>query len=752
MARTNARRTRPAAKSTPPTRSKPDTTQQDPSPPTAEQILATAQAQAGELLATAERNADELLAHAVADADRQIATATQWSEEAEQLRADAAESADHLTAAADRQAEQILAAARRQAAHITTEAKAAADIERDKATAEGHAAADRLIEDATQHAARLLEEAETAAGTVRTEAAEAAEALIGAAEEQARTRAAAIADQAQATASRLLRKAERDAEATGDRAADELADVQARIERAKAYLTQVCVRADEAREGADRIVADRHREASRIHLEAITTAEATLASATQAAEEMRTTASATVRKILADAAEEADQTRSDAERQGERVIETARTDADGIRLDAQEEARRLREEAESEAMAIREEAAREAGEIRERGIEAVNRHRKEAEEGIAGDKHIAATARGKAEGEAQSIRNKAQKDADKLTSDAEEAASKAEARVQQAESRLEVLLAEHQRREAAAEARRNGRFRRAMRRLWARRPTRLEIVLWCGVAYTARHEHDLAQMAGAGDYLAWALAICVDVWLVEATRAKAKVETRIALTVVTLCQIASLLASLHMLGVAPDANGEWQIQWALAVPLAMVVPVVIWRVHELEEHVKAAGKRAHDERNTPEPASGPLIPDAVGAHEGGFLRPPVSESEAPSAHPVSLPAQAAHGARSHERAISAGQEGGSAHPERPMRALESGDAHDAQVLSAKALLMKRKAAVRPLYDALRTRPTAKQIYVVLTAQGLLNGTEEGTRGTCQRVREAIEADEPGLRPLSGARS
>ncbi|MQS17580.1 hypothetical protein F7Q99_36695 [Streptomyces kaniharaensis] len=752
MARTNARRTRPAAKSTPSTRSKPDATQQDPSPPTAEQILATAQAQIGELLATAERNAGELLAQAVADADRQIATATQWSEESEQLRAEAAESADRLTAAADRQAEQILAAARRQAEHITTEAMAAADVERDQATAEGHAAADRLVEDATQRAAQLLEEAETAAGKVRADANDEAKALVAAAEEQARTRAATIADEAQATANQLLRKAERDAEATGNRAADELADVQARIEQAKAYLTQVCVRADEAREGADLIVAERHRQASRIHLDAITTAEATLDSATQTAEEIRTTASATARKILADAAEEADRTRCEAEQQGEHVIETARADADAIRLDAQDDARQLREQAQAEAVDIRKEAAEEADAIRSRGIEEVNRHRKKAEESIAGDRHAAATARGKAEGEAQSIRNKAQKDADKLASDAEEAASKAEARVQQAESKLEELRAEQQRREAAAEARHNGRFRRAMRRLWARRPTRLEIVLWCGVAYTARHEHDLAQMAGAGDYLAWALAICVDVWLVEATRAKAKVETRIALTVVTMCQIASLLASLHMLGVAPDANGEWQIQWALAVPLAMVVPIVIWRVHELEEHVKAARKRAHDERNTPEPASGPLIPDTVGAHEGGSPRPPVSEYEAPSAHPVSLPAQAAHGARSHERAISADQEGGSAHPERPMRALESGDAHDAQVLSAKALLMKRKAAVRPLYDALRTRPTAKQIYAVLTAQGLLNGTEEGTRGTCQRVRDAIEADEPGLRPLSGARS
>ncbi|WP_033821019.1 hypothetical protein [Kitasatospora sp. MBT63] len=66
-------------------------------------------------------------------------------------------------------------------------------------------------------------------------------------------------------------------------------------------------------------------------------------------------------------------------------------------------------------------------------------------------------------------------------------------------------------------------------------------------------------------------------------------------------------------------------------------------------------------------------------------------------------------------------------------------------MSDAALMLARKAAVRPLYDALNRRPKASEIHAALTAHNLLTGTEQQTRSTCQRVRDAIEADEPTLK-------
>ncbi|MFD0351972.1 hypothetical protein ACFQ0M_49150 [Kitasatospora aburaviensis] len=259
-------------------------------------------------------------------------------------------------------------------------------------------------------------------------------------------------------------------------------------------------------------------------------------------------------------------------------------------------------------------------------------------------------------------------------------------------------------------------------------------------------------MAGINTWLAWLFPVAVDVWVVAATRAHAKAHTEderkritwevvTALVVMMACQIAALLAELHIFGVAPR-NGEWRVQWGLAVPLAMVVPVVIWRVHALMGH----GPSAHAAPAAQPDAHTAHTETTGGAHDGPNPRPPHGGQPLPTAHGILLPAQAVHAERSHEREITAGGGTNGAHRALPSAHPQNADAHPSSALTGAALMYARKALVRPLYDALGRRPRVAEIHAALTAKGLLTGDEKTTRSTCQRVRDAVEEAEPALKP------
>ncbi|WP_030237367.1 hypothetical protein [Streptomyces sp. NRRL S-350] len=749
-------RTRPAP-STPKaaTRSSPAVTQQDPSPPLpdTEAILADARQQADQVLAEAEASATGLLARAEATAAAHLATTARWTEEAKHLRAEADEAAERLTGAANLQADQILAEAQKKADQVLFEAKDAARIEREKSTAEAEAQADQLVEDATQRASELLAEATSAADTVRTQAAAEAASLVAEAERRARAAAETITEEADAQARRLLADAERAAKQATAKGADDLADLQGRIEAANRYLETVRSRTAEARAEADDLVADRRRQADEIHRTAVTAAETALTEAAQAAETIRTTAAETARQMVAEADAQANQARQDAEENRERLTEAARREADGIREEAAEAAQLLREEVAAEAHEIREEAAREAAEIRERGTEAVQRLREQAEATIAEELRKAAAARGRAESESERAINTAKREADRILADADNRVEEADRHVREAAAAVKALRQEQQRREAAEAARRQGKIRKAWRWGQEQVPAFLRTtVLVAGIAYTAQREHQLAAMSGVNDALAWLIAVCVDAWVLASARSKVHKEMAIALGVMATCQVAAILADFHLLGTTQNSDGQWRVHWAVAVPLALVVPVVIWRVHALMDHAKDGRGGAHGEQRPPAAPGGPLVDGPDAGHDDLPSRPQASVENLPNAQAVLLPAQAAHGERSHERAISAGEGPASAHPELPASAGGPVDAHGAQVMSDAALMLARKAAVRPLYDALQGRPTAKQIYATLFAKGLVTGTEESARNTCQRVRDAIETDEPHLKPVSAGRS
>ncbi|PBC66306.1 hypothetical protein BX265_8371 [Streptomyces sp. TLI_235] len=603
---------------------------------------------------------------------------------------------------------------------------------REKTDTAAHTQADALIKDATAHTGALLAGAGERATAVRDRA----EQEAGQSDSAAETRALALAGDVTATAekqasealagannqvTKVLTSAERDAEILRRQAAHDLADIQEQVADARLTLQHTRSRAVADREQAEQDLTGMRELAAKVQRDATSAADRTLTDARVEAEQIRIRAAQTAREILRTAKEQADQARIEAEEAASRLTETARAEADGIR----------------------EEAARQTADLRERGQEAVRRLREEAEQTLAEQARLAKAARERADAEAERIVNLADGHAATVTAEADKAVCAAQEQVSEAEDRLKALRAEQARKEAAEAARRQSRQRRVWR-WWQRMIPRLlpRIALWAGVAYTAHGEHALAVMAGADDMLAWLLAVCVDVWVIASTRAKARQEIIVSLAVMLFCQIAALLAELHILGVHQNPHGQWRVQWGLAVPLAMVVPVVIWRVHALMDH----SGDAHDEHPAPTGVPDAPTDTTVVAHEDTEPRPPHGGHPAPSAHDTQPSVADARGARSPEREITAGGGTSSARRALPAGAGAQAGAHDRALLSDAALMYARKACVRPLYDALGRRPRAAEIHTVLTERGLLTGEPAQTRSTCQRVREAIETDESGLKP------
>ncbi|MFF2080607.1 hypothetical protein ACFVXG_38315 [Kitasatospora sp. NPDC058162] len=736
----------------------------------ADALLATARTEADQLRTTAQADADQLLAEAcqkLGDAEgfralaaetavaagRDAATAEQWAAEAEQLRADAAADAEVLTLRAEQTVRQILDLANDQADLIRQDTAQVAQERREEADAAAHAEADRLLEEATERAGALLADAEQRAATVRSKAEGDAARIVADAEEQARRVAAGITALAQEQAAKVVGEAEREVEATLRRAAGDLADVQEQVDDVRHQLERTREKAAADRALAERDLTGARELAATVQRDAATAADRTLTEATTEAEAIRSRAADTAREILRAAAEQAEETRTEADATAGRVTEAARVEADTVREDAAVAARQLRDDAEAEAHELREEAAQQAADLRERGQKAVQRQREDAQAAIdeakraAGEQLRQASAvRGKAESDSQRLLNTARKEAEQVTADAL-------AELAETEQHVAELRAEQRQLEQKRADRQTGRLRRAWRWWEANIPKLLpKLALWAGVAYTAAGEHHLAVMAGIDDVLAWLFPVAVDVWVVAATRAHAKAHTEeereritwevvTALVVMMACQIASLLAELHIFGVEPR-DGEWRVKWGLAVPLAMVVPVVIWRVHALMGHGPSAhGKPADD-------ATAPVAPAAQpdGVHEDPTPRPPHGGQPLPTAHGDLPSAQGTHGERSSEREIVAGGGTSDAHRALPPAHPQDADAHPAPAMSDAALLYARKALVRSLYDVLGRRPRASEIHAVLTAKGLLSGDERKTRSTCQRVRDAVEDAEPALKP------
>ncbi|MFF2566459.1 ATP synthase F0 subunit B, partial [Kitasatospora sp. NPDC058060] len=430
-----------------------------------------------------------------------------------------------------------------------------------------------------------------------------------------------------------------------------------------------------------------------------------------------------------------------------RLTEAALTEADTARDEAAAAADRIREDAETEAAELREEAGRQAAELRRRGLSEAQELQDDAQAQIeqarqrAGEQlRQAGSVRGKAEADVQRLLVAARRDAEQVT-------ATALAELAETQEQVAALRAEQEQLDQRRAQRQQRWWRRTLRRAAANRARLVPFlltraVLGAGLAYTSYKEHALAVTAGMHSALAWLLAVCLDGWVVAATRSKLQREMRIALAVMVLCQIAAILTDLHVLGVEKNADGQWRLQGWMAIPLATVVPIAIWRVHEIIDHAKGA----HGEPATA--AAGPAGPAGQpdGAHDGPAPRPSHGGQPLPTAHGELIPAQSVYVPRSPEREITAGGGTSSAHRALTGTHPQDTDAHPTETLSGPALTYARRATVRQLYTTLDRRPLVSEIHAALTAKRLITGDEKTTRSTCQRLRADVEKAEPALAP------
>ncbi|MEU2924188.1 hypothetical protein ABZ636_03875 [Streptomyces sp. NPDC007251] len=243
------------------------------------------------------------------------------------------------------------------------------------------------------------------------------------------------------------------------------------------------------------------------------------------------------------------------------------------------------------------------------------------------------------------------------------------------------------------------------------------------VGLTASGEYSLARMAGFDQSVAWLLPFVIDVYVIQAFRRHRDIGQAIALTVAA--NVTYHLAAVGLFGVTAKREPTW---WLIAL-VASVASLILWRIHLMVRPPKPA-KEQRRERLT-EAAAGVVEP-VERAH-----------GERPKQEPEALIARTderAHPPRSERPETRS--------PERPAKPKsERGErARKPSKKSAPASVTdRRRERVRALYDELGRRPEWSEIRDALTAAKLAEKTI--SRPTCQRIRDAVEAEEPKLAAL-----
>lgn len=112
-----------------------------------------------------------------------------------------------------------------------------------------------------------------------------------------------------------------------------------------------------------------------------------------------------------------------------------------------------------------------------------------------------------------------------------------------------------------------------------------------GVVWTAVSEWQLARIIGAPSWVAPALPLAIDAYVVAAVRAGRRPDLAFALTIMSCAQIAARLL---------DA-GQVQVSVTLVALVSILVPLTIWRVHALAdaEHANQEAEPAKAPANQP---------------------------------------------------------------------------------------------------------------------------------------------------------
>ncbi|MFE2727069.1 hypothetical protein [Kitasatospora sp. NPDC059327] len=556
----------------------------------------------------------------------------------------------------------------------------------------------------------LLESARTDADELRTAARADADQLLA----EARQKVADAEQRAQevrAEAGTVLAQAEQRARSTAveleDRLAaarEELADAVRRRTGAEQAVARLKKLTDQQIEAAEETVA-------RVRVIAdgdLAAAEQTVARRRQAAEKLQSEAEAEydrivaagrerARQIVADAERGAEQARTEAEQvaehaehlvaeakeRAEHLVAVAEADAHQrretaarMRVEAEAETAELREKAHAEVEAAEETAARVLDAARDKGEELVADAETRAEECRAQADQVLVDAREQAEEAVAEVRARAEAQAAGVLATAEQAAkqrvagAEAEARsaIGQAELRVREVLADGARQHTAEQARlevcraaaeeaealiAKQRKREDFTDKWGPK-----VALAAAVTLTASGEFALAKLAGWPSWVAWALPLAIDVYVVQAFRRHKDVPGAIILMI--LANAAYHLAAAGLFGVVKSGPDKGHALWWLIVGVAAIAPWVMWRLHKITD-TGEAGENGGGE-STPATVAG----ESATTTAAGFTDHPAVVS--PLSPPDPFDAREPSVYETDPRESAAGENG------RPMRLVESGPA------------------------------------------------------------------------------
>jgi hypothetical protein len=170
----------------------------------------------------------------------------------------------------------------------------------------------------------------------------------------------------------------------------------------------------------------------------------------------------------------------------------------------------------------------------------------------------------------------------------------------------------------------------------------LRVALVATLILTASGEYVFATRVGWHPYVAWAMAVSLDIYVVVAMRAKRDVPWAIGL-------MAATNVAAHSVEMLPGLMVDGRPVWWLIAAASALPPVVLWRIHRLSGHHQSAVLTEADAGNNvpsaetvttvtvdDEPLSGPDI-RIPGGHIPGHVvglsadYPPVSGYQADTA-------------------------------------------------------------------------------------------------------------------------
>ncbi|MER5461647.1 hypothetical protein ABT010_13355 [Streptomyces sp. NPDC002668] len=268
---------------------------------------------------------------------------------------------------------------------------------------------------------------------------------------------------------------------------------------------------------------------------------------------------------------------------------------------------------------------------------------------------------------------------------------------------------------------------------WAAR-----LVIAGAVGLTASGEYSLARMAGFDRSVAWLLPFVIDVYVIQAFRRHRDIVQAIALTIAA--NVTYHLADAGLFGVSRNGHGDLTPKWWMIALVASVASLILWRMH-----LMVAPPKVRRERRSWRYRERPQIPgeQPVSAQIERVDERPQQEPKALTERPDGR-AQTPTPERPDER------------PSKPKSERRERAQSKPKMSADKPLTERRRERARRLYDELGKRPEWTEIRDALVADKLAPKTI--SRPTCQRIRDAIEKDEPALaalgsdnvRPLTGS--